>query len=450
MSAINTFAAFICDAPRGHQSEATTASRDAFVDTIACVYAGCEQPVARAALKTFQSWGSGEAIVVARQTKLAPPFAALTNAAAAHALDFDDYDACANSHPSAVIFPALLAMAASRPTSGMDILDAHIVGVEILQRLGEAMNMDHYLRGWHTTVTLGSIAAAAACARLARHDHATTVTALSLGASMASGLTNQSGFTAKQLHAGLAAKNGVMAAGLAEAGITASDAAIDGPVSLANVMSEHNPRKFEAALAKLGNPWAIVEHGLITKPYPSCGYSHRLIDAAIDLVQRHHPDPESITAINMSVPDFYLDLLVYAAPRNSAEAMFSAHYNVAATLAQGRFDLCSLSDESIADAQLQRLCACASIEGRAPMDLDLPYNPADPDVVEITLTDGTVLRSEVALPTGIAAKPMSDVARRVKFNQCVRLDPDRRGKLWDSLLSVEFCEDMGAVLSVLR
>jgi len=56
--------------------------------------------------------------------------------------------------------------------------------------------------------------------------------------------------------------------------------------SLARSMGDYNQHKFEAALAKIGNPWSIVEHGLIMKAYPSCGYAHRLIDAAIDLHAR--------------------------------------------------------------------------------------------------------------------------------------------------------------------
>ena len=355
MTVIRAFARFICDFSRELPGSAINASRNALADTIACIYAGSDKPVTNAALRAFHSWGDGDAIVIGRQTGLNPPFAALVNAAAGHALDYDDYDGPGNSHPSAVIFPAVLAMASNRQVSGLDILDAHIVGVEVLQRLGEAMNMTHYRRGWHTTVTLGSIAGAAACARLARYDYETTVVALSLGASMASSLTNQGGFTAKQLHAGFAAKNAVMAACFADAGITASDAVIDGPISLAKAMGEHEPAKFQTALAKLANPLSIIEHGLIQKPYPSCGYTHRLIDAAIDINERHAPRPADIAAVHLSVPDFYLDLLTYSDPQSITEAMFSAEYNVATTLVHGGFNLSSLTVEALNDPLTQRL-----------------------------------------------------------------------------------------------
>ena len=449
MTAISSFAHFVCDTPRQLPDKAVAISRAALIDTVACIYAGSDKPVTNAALRAFSTWGAGEALVVGRQTKLIPPFAALVNAAAGHALDYDDYDGPGNAHPSAVIFPAVLAMAATREVSGLDILDAHIVGVEILQRLGEAMNMAHYRRGWHTTVTLGSIAAAGACARLANYDFDTTVVALSLGASMASSLTNQGGFTAKQLHAGFAAKNAVMAASFADAGITASDAVIDGPISLAKAMGEYDAEKFEAALSKLGNPLSIIENGLIQKPYPSCGYTHRLIDATLEIIERDSPVLNDITAVHLSVPDFYLDLLTYPNPQTVLEAMFSAEFNVAATLCKGNFGLSCLTDSTLKDPTVQRLRACSTLVGRTPNNRNLTYEATDPDVVEVTLRNGTKLRSAVGTPTGAPNRPMSDAARRAKFDECVQeqLDLDASEALWSLLSRIETEPSASAVLS---
>ncbi len=461
MTALNQFASLICDAPREHDSEALEASRAAFTDTLACMFAGSTAPVTQNALAAVEKWGSGDAVLIGQSASLCPPFAAMVNGAAAHALDYDDYDEPANSHPSAVIFPALLALSAERSASGLDLLDAHIVGVEVMQRLGEAMNMDHYRRGWLSTLTLGSVASAAACARFCRLDYSSTVAALSLGASMASGLTNQGGYQAKQLNPGLAAKNGVMASALAAAGISASDQVIDGPISLARSMGEYREHKFAAALAKLGNPWSIVEHGLIMKAYPSCGYTHRLIDAAIELhaVLNDKLNDElsdglqgaisRIRSIRISVPDYYLDLLNYARPQNMAEAMFSAEYNVAAALVRGGFGLAELTEQSIADAELRRLVELTRTEARVPPDSDIVYDRHDPDVVEVTLDDGSCLRSEIGLPTGSPARPMSEAARRAKFDHCLvqHKDEDARDSLWDLLSRLEQCEDLSFLRS---
>ena len=188
MTAINQLALLVSEAPKIDQSEAIIRSRDALIDTVACLFAGAQQPVVGNALVAVSSWGSGDSLVVGHAEKLSPPFAAMVNGASAHALDYDDFDEPANAHPSAVIFPALLALAGEKSVSGVDLLDAHIVGVEIMQRLGEAMNMDHYRRGWLSTLTLGTLGAAAACARLSRLDFAKSAASLSVAASMASGV----------------------------------------------------------------------------------------------------------------------------------------------------------------------------------------------------------------------------------------------------------------------
>lgn len=75
-----------------------------------------------------------------------------------------------------------------------------------------------------------------------------------------------------------------------------------------------------------------MEHGIIIKAYPTRGYAHRLIDAAIDFRTKLAAETRDVCALDISVPDYYLELLVYNAPQTSAQAMFSAPYNVAAAL----------------------------------------------------------------------------------------------------------------------
>ncbi|MCP4874875.1 MAG: MmgE/PrpD family protein [Gammaproteobacteria bacterium] len=451
MTAIRQLAQLISHNHPKHHGDALTIAGDALIDTIACIFAGAASPVAINSMQAVKDWGGGNSVVIGRSEKLAPPFAAMINGAAGHALDYDDFDEPGNAHPSVVIFPALLAMAASRRLRGSDLLDAYIIGLEVLQRLGEAMNMDHYRRGWLSTLTLGTIAATAACARLGRFGYESSAAALSLAASMASGLTNQSGYLAKQLHPGLAAKNGVMASALAAAGINASDQTIDGSISLATAMGDYQPERFNAAMAKLGKSWSILEHGLLVKCYPCCGYTHRAIEAAIDIHGRLKTGSKAIQAIQVSVPDYYLDLLVYSTPGTPEEAMFSLEYNVAVALASGSFCLASLNDEAIADSEHTRLTQAVTVVARVPRDANIVYDPLDPDIVEVTLEDGSKLRAEAALLTGSPARPMSGEAFRAKFDECLEPHAGRvaRDQLWDMLRHIEQLDDLNPLLASL-
>jgi len=89
-------------------------------------------------------------------------------------------------------------------------------------KLALAVNFHHYTKGWHPTATLGTFGAAAACARLMGLDAERTAVALSLAASFASGIKANFGTMAKPMHVGHCARNGLLAARLAQSGFTAN------------------------------------------------------------------------------------------------------------------------------------------------------------------------------------------------------------------------------------
>ena len=86
----------------------------------------------------------------------------------------------------------------------------------------------------------------------------------------------------KPLHAGMAARNGVMAARLAQRGFTASPHAIDGPQGYLAAMDSEQA-SLDPAVADLGIRWEILETGVTVKLYPSCAATHPPLDALIDM-----------------------------------------------------------------------------------------------------------------------------------------------------------------------
>jgi 2-methylcitrate dehydratase PrpD len=154
--------------------------------------------------------GGDACTVVGCAARASATNAALANGTAAHALDYDDVLDPSMSHPSAALVPALVALAEATGAGAPAVIDAYLVGFEVTARLGKAMNLEHYRRGWHTTLSLGSPGVAAACGRLLGLDARRMAMALSLSTSMAGGSKRQFGSMAKPLHAGLAAKNGIL------------------------------------------------------------------------------------------------------------------------------------------------------------------------------------------------------------------------------------------------
>ena len=106
--AIHHMARFVTEAEIRPDENTISIVRDALMDTMGCIVAGASEPVAQRTRTTLLDWGSGRAPIFGTDLHLAPPWAAMANAVAGHALDFDDWELPGNTHPSVVLFPALL------------------------------------------------------------------------------------------------------------------------------------------------------------------------------------------------------------------------------------------------------------------------------------------------------------------------------------------------------
>ncbi len=424
-TAISTIATFIAGVAKDrHPSAAIARAKNAFLDTVGCIYLGAGSEPTDAVLGMARMWGDGPVPVLGRRTTLPAPWAALANGASAHAYDLDDYTLIANDHPSAVLVPAVLAASecAGRDPTGMDLLDAYLIGLEVILRLGEAVNMGHYKLGWHTTSTLGGFGATAAVCRLWRLNERDTAAALSLTTSLGSGYVSQFGTSAKPLHAGFSAKTGLVAAGLGQSGATAYMGALDGKVSFKSLLVPAEGAQFESALAKLGAPWAVEEFGLGAKIYPSCGYTHRSVDAAIDLHEKLGiRSADEIVSASASLPDFHLAILPFGVPNDRTEALFSTAYCVALGLTTGANRIADFSDDAVKRSDLLSLAARVQVSGRTPMRPEINVDPDDPDIVEVVLRDGRREQARVVLWTGAPGRDLSNGQFRDKFRECMAL-----------------------------
>lgn len=169
--------------------------------------------------------------------------AALINGVAAHVLEFDDHEILGVTHPSAVLVPALLALADREDCQELDFLDAYIAGFETINCLGAVLNPSHYATGWHSTSTIAALGASVACSMLIGNGAEKTVHAFGICCSLAGGTRAQFGSMAKPLHAGFAAHAAVRAATMAQAGITASRDAFDGRFGLGALMVGGAPKR---------------------------------------------------------------------------------------------------------------------------------------------------------------------------------------------------------------
>lgn len=379
----------------------------AVADCFGGILAGADSDVAGRVRAALSGFGTGPVPVYGTEATLSAPYAALVNAVAGHVWDLDDWEEPGNTHPTVVLLPALLAVAQAHPVSGRTLLNAYAMGTEIIMRLGEAITLEHYARGFHATATLGAIGAAGAVAHLMRLPAQQVTHALALSVSQAVGYTAQFGSNAKPLQAGFAARAGVEAACLAAIGVTAQAKVLDAPRGFAGLMGRHSTERLEKAVGRLGTPWALAEYGLVLKPWPSCGYTHRLMTAALELREKLASETRDIVKIEGFMPDFHHAILPFQRPKNRAEALFSAPACIAQILAMGQLTIADSAAEFWTNAEVDRLIGITRVTAEPTRDISLNYNPEQPDRLEITLVSGEAIKISCAYPLGAPQNPMS-------------------------------------------
>jgi 2-methylcitrate dehydratase PrpD len=429
--------------------EARTAACGAVQDTIGVMLAGAAQPVASILCRTaLAEVAEGPASLFGTPHTTSASWAALVNGTAAHALDFDDMCWTSLAHPSAPLVAASMAAAESVGADGRRVLEGYVVGFEIEAALGRAMNPSHYEQGWHCTSTIGTIGSAAAAARVLGLGSEATSRALAIAASEASGLKENFGTMVKPLHAGLAARNGVLAALLARNGLTASRRAIDGPQGLLVAMTGGGG-DLDASLSVLGQCWEIVDEGITVKLYPSCAGTHPTIDALIDLRREHDLGPDDIAAVDVGVDGVMPTVLIYDRPTSGLEAKFSLHFCAAAALAHGRVGMEMFEPSGLLDPVVQQLVP------RVTMRVDDALVGASPPLtharIRVTLSDGRTLERAVSGARGYPDRPASAVERDGKFLECAsrRVSTTRAERALDHLKALDTSVDARALAALL-
>jgi 2-methylcitrate dehydratase PrpD len=405
------YAAWIAGVAADHPTAAWDRAKRAFADIFACMIAGADDLATAAVRQACSTWGNGPCTVIGAERRQAAPWAAFVNATAAHALDFDDNFDPAKAHATAVLAPALLALAEERSLTGRAVLDAYIVGLEIAADLGRTLNPAHRDSGWHATATIGVIAAAAACARLMALDVPHTTHALNAAASFAGGTMSQFGTAVKAAQAGKAAQGGIVATQLAAAGTVAGSHSLDGPYGLKRMMGA-SPQLRSARAHRLGTPLAILEYGLKIKVYPCCASTHRAIDGALALCTNHRFEPRDIVRIDVHLPEAHLANLMHEVPRDACEARFSLPYCLAVAFTHGRVALEDFCLQSFPDATLRPLMRRIHGYGVAASEQDFATR------VDVLLTNGKRISQTVDAPKGRSDNPLSDAELRAKFHAC--------------------------------
>jgi 2-methylcitrate dehydratase PrpD len=327
------------------------------------------------------------------------------------------------SHPSIQLLPGLFALGEQRRSSGVQILDAYIVGFEVGARLGKATYPSLITEGWFPVGVLGTVMQTAACARLLSLKPDAVRAALGVAANTASGLRCNSGFMAKPLMAGQVGSNGVLAATLASAGLTANPNALEAEFGfIANFSGRHGEHLAEAveclerSVEDLGRHFEILSSGITHKLHSCCAGGHVPIDCALEIASTPGFDLAEIRSVDVRVHYGVQYLLIHQRPATEAEARFSLEYAVARALMDGTMRPEQFTADKVSELDVQSLMERIkpSFYGEsdgAPSSADGPF----PVELRVEMNNGRVLTARGEHARGTPDNPLSWDELAAKF-----------------------------------
>lgn len=428
-----------------------TAAKAMLVNAAAVGLAGAAQPESFALTRFIQEMGgNGKCTLIGKGLRTSPVYAALANALMISLLDFDDQIIPGPIGPSAVAFPPAMAIGEMNGSPGAEVLAAFILGCELSAKLGDLLPPD----------TAQAVAAAAAAGRLLNLDAAPLESALVLAAGRAAAhpaaippvpppaapAANllppaDTATPARAYRQAQAAMQGITAALLAQQGLTAASG------GLSALFPNANDRQIADRCAALGQPYALLDPGIILKLYPCAAAAHTAIDAALQLMQQYRISAADIAAAAVSVTPAALAELPWPTPADSWQARHCLSYILAATLTLGHPLLDTFTDSAVQDRAVRRLMDTITVTTAEPPSPSIPY----PCELTLTLTDGRQLRHRVEFARGSPQLPLTPEELDAKFLYCSRyiLPPDHIDEAITNLRNLENIPNTTGLFSVL-
>ncbi|MFD1559502.1 MmgE/PrpD family protein [Paraburkholderia silviterrae] len=406
-----SIAGHVARVANGRLSDADTeALRRLFLDNFIVSLWGSTRPWTRQIAQWTQRFaGTGASPVLGGDWSADASVAALVHGTASHSYELDDTHNETLSHPGAAVLPAALAVGAATGASQDKLFRAVAAGYEAMALIGiSAGGLETVHRGFHPTAVFGAFGAATASLALYADDRGMPVTADLLvrawghALSQASGSmqfsTEASGGEVKRVHAGMAARNGVLAAQFAFMdAVTAPRLVVEGDYGVASLFG--GPQR--AALPSA----ALQIHAISLKPYACCRLFHSTIDALAELTDNFSLPAEGIGEIVVSGPHLIADQHMLAEPASTMAAQYSCPYIVGATLRYGPYRYDAYDEAFLEDPAIRRIARMVRFEFS---DVLTQYYPAQfATGVRLHMSDGTARSSIVVDSIGTPARPLT-------------------------------------------
>ncbi len=426
--------------------------RRAVLDGFGVMLAGSTEDSSRIVQQQVEhTGGRDEATVYGAGLRAPAALAARANGTAGHAMDFDDTQLSAApdrifgllTHPTVGPLAAGLAAAEREGSSGADLLEAFLIGFEVECKISEAIHPRHYMEGFHSTATVGTLGAAVTAARLMGLDRPQLAMALGIASSLASGIRLGFGTMTKPLHAGRAAENGILAADLAQRGFTAGHDALEATWGFFRVFGGG----FDAERLSPGDPWTLLDPGVSVKPFPCGSLSHPSLAALRELVAAEDLGAGDIERITFRAGRNILNPLRYPTPNNPLEAKFCIPFLLSSIVLRRRAGIREFREGFVHSDEAAAMMRRVTVEFDAAIDAR-GYDRMR-SAMDVRLRDGRRFTIEADTYPGGPERPLTRAELHEKFTDCASLvlPEDETRRVIDRLENLESLPRIPLLLS---
>lgn len=389
-------------------------ARQVCLDGLGVMVAGAGEPLGLGRITfdyTRALGGPEEASVIAGGFRTSAFNAAYANGTLGHALDFDNTWWPLN-HPTSPTLPAILALAEKHGSSGRDVLRAIVLAFEVQGRMRVASAAVDAGQGFHKPGVSGLMGAVTGAGLMLGLEAQPFRRAFGIAGSRAGSMAANTGTMTKSSHSGHAARMGVECATLASLGWTATEDIFGegGFFALFYGADKSDPALF---LKDFGDPYRMIDPGVGFKKHPANYFTHRPIDAAIDLATEVDLDPADIDHVVVDFPRF--DYVNRPVPESGLDGKFSVQYATTIALLDRKVRVASFSDERRFADDVESLLPRVALNMRD----DIPRSFQDCfAIVRVTLKDGRTIERRCDRPRGMWGVPLTREERLTKFRDC--------------------------------
>ncbi len=389
----------------------------------------------------------GGASVLWFGTRTGAAEAALVNGALFEVLDFHDTYIPCFMHATSAVLPAVLAEAEVRDQSGLELLSALVIGMEVELAVATILMPTGYYRGYVPAGLTGAVGAAAACSALVGLDADRARNALGIAMCTAFGTYESVGSMTLSYITGAAARSGLTAFQLAERGFDAPRTAFEGEKGMFVTHCDEPAEKIETVLATLGQTWRI--HGQSYKTVPTETITHAPVECALQILKRAHG--REVARMRFGVQPIVVKIADerrerFGVPSSDNTARFDLRFCAAAAWIRGRFTLDEMQEPAYTDPRI------LALRDRVDLVADEARETFDGCWLEVEFTDGTRERCNVDFFLGSPGRRMSDAQLADVFRSSAEplLPGGRSEAILDAVWGLDRADSVTALATLLR